>query len=528
VLTLLYLISWVTHLHNTIDALLWNSDYAGGFTLPETIAHFGDGGNTVISTTGAWADLWFGLLTARLSFHRQLWEIAPTLLFLISAVAVGVGVRRLAGLGAAVVAAAIVFLASPYTLAILMAPVAHNTVYPSTAIIAVLLPWALTRRWASRPRWVAAILLGAVVLGIDIASDKLLLVTAVIPAALIAIATLVRRSSRAASIGTLVMIALAVPVTLATNAIMTAAGYQITAPKLQLAPLSTVGFHFRLLWHGLRDLSGGYLDVGYPGALHPELGIACTVVLAFGLTCLAVAGARAVRGLLGRRPADGPMLEQLVHVGYWFVSAIIVSATFVFTTAVGDGAGNHESYFLSIVFSVAATAPFAVGRVAAPRWSALRWAAPVAVGLFAVGSIVGSQGSYNNAYRGPISTVSTQIVQLARANHATTGFAGYWDASNLTWNEKGAITVRPLEPCTNPNPEGSDICPFFLMRTPAWYRVHRGRSFLIVDPKNLYVTRLPDNLGPPLRTYPLGPVTMYVFPYDIASKLGPYPALAPA
>jgi hypothetical protein len=489
ILALLYVISWLTHLHSTIDALLWNSDYAGGFTLPETIVRFGTGGNTVISTTGAWADLWFGLLTAHLSFHRQLWEITPTLLFLVCVSAIGFGVWRLAGPAAAIVAAAIVFVASPFALAILMAPVAHNTVYPSTAIIGALLPWALARAWSSPPRWVATIVLGALLLGVDIASDKLLLVTAVIPAAVLAAVMLVRRPARAAAIGVLATIVLSAPVALATDAFMKAAGYRITAPKLELAPLSTVGFHFRLLWHGLRDLSGGYLDSGYPGTLHHALGLACTVVLALGLTCLAWAGAQAARGLIRRRATDELELERLVHMGYWFVSAIVVAATFVFTTAVGDGAGNHESYFLTIVFSVAATAPFAVGRGAV-----LRWAAPVAVGLFAVGSLVASQGSYNNAYRGPVSTVAGQIVQLARANHVT----------------------------------GSDICPFFLMRTPAWYRPQPGPSFLLVDPSNLYVTSLPDNLGPPLHTYPLGPVTMYVFPYDIASKLGPYPGLAPA
>ncbi len=518
VLVLLYLISWVGHLHSTIDALLWNSDYAGGFTLSETLAHFGSGGNTVISTTGAWADLWFGLLTADLPFHRQLWEIAPTLLFIVSTLTIGFGVGRLAGRSAGLIAAAIVFVASPFALAVLMAPVAHNTVYPSTAIIGVLLPWALTRQWSSRVHWMAAIVFGAAVLGIDIASDKLLLITAVIPAGVLALALVVRRSQRNAAIGVLATILLSAPAAVATNAIMKAEGYAITAPKLQRAPLSTIGFHFRLLWQALRNLAGGYLEAGHPGTLHPVLGVACTVVLSVGLAGLAWAGALAVVALVRRQPAEDARWDAHIHVAYWFVSAIAVVATFVGSTAVGDGFGHHESYILTIVFSIAATVPFAAVRV-----SPLRWAAPFAVGLFAVASIVGSQESYNNAYRVPLSNVAGEIVQLARANHATRGFAGYWDASNLTWYEKGAITVRPLLQCANPNPNGSNICPFLLMRTSTWYRPQPGRSFLIVDPSNLFVTSLPDNLGPPLSSYALGPVTMYVYPYDIASKLGPYP-----
>lgn len=523
ILVALYLVSWLAHLHDTIDALLWNSDYASGFTLPETIARYGAGGNTVISTTGAWADLWFGLVTVHLPLHRQLWEITPTVLSAACSAMVAWGTGRVGGRGAAAAAAAIVFVASPFSLAILMAPVAHNTVYPSAALIGLLIPSVLTRRWSSRRGAAAAIVVAAMLLGIDTASDKLVLIASVVPAGIVALAALLRPRSRAAALGVVLAIVLSVPVTVAVNAIMKAAGYRITAPRISIAPLSQVGFHFRLLWHGLRDLSGGYLDHGYPGTLHRELGIACTVVLALGLLLLARAGVLAAIRLCRRDSSESVLPGWVFHVAYWFVSAVLVAATFVFTTVVGSGVGNHESYFLTIVFSVAAAAPFGVARILA-----FRWAAPVAAGVFAVGSIVGSQGKYNDAYRGPLASVAGQIVALARADHATNGFSGYWDASNLTWQERGAITVRPLETCGNPNPKGSDICPFFLMRTPAWYRVQPGRSFLLVDPNNLYVTKLPDNLGTPLHVYNLGPVTMYVYSYDIASRLGPYPSIAPA
>jgi hypothetical protein len=63
------------------------------------------------------------------------------------------------------------------------------------------------------------------------------------------------------------------------------------------------------------------------------------------------------------------------------------------------------------------------------------------------------------------------------------------------------------------------------MRTPAWYRPESRRTFLLIDPKQLYVITLPNNLGPPIATYHLGPVTMYVYGYDIASKLGPFPGI---
>jgi hypothetical protein len=521
-LAVLYAVFFLAHLHASIISLLWNSDYASGFTLTETLSHFGSEGNTVISTTGAWADLWFGLLTAHLSFHRQLWEISPAILYLFSAVVVGRSVWRVANLAGGVLATLIVLLASPWMLAIVLAPVAHNTVYPATAVLGGWLPWLLRRGRRHRLVWAAVIVLGAVLLGIDIASDKLIVVAGVVPLGLIGLAAVAQRQpeTRTAGIVTLVTILLSIPVALVTDAIMKAAGYRIIAPKLALAPLSEVGFHFRLLWHGLRDLAGGYLGSGYPGTLHPELGFACTVVLAIGLLALIRGGLPALITLARRRSAEDELPDRLFHLSYWLVSAVVVIAAFVFTNAVGDGKGNHESYFLTIVFSIAAVAPLTIrtGTLA-------RWVAPVVLGLFAIGSFVGVKESYINVYRPPLLQVASTIVRLARADDATTGYAGYWDASNLTWSEKGAVVVRPLEQCANPNPQGSDICPFFLMRNPAWYRPEPRRTFLLVDPTNLYVISLPNSLGAPIATYHLGAVTMYVYGYDIASKLGPFPAI---
>jgi hypothetical protein len=518
-----YLVYFFAHLHTSIFSLLWNSDFAGGFTLPETLIHTGSGGNTVISTTGAWADLWYGLLTAHLGFHRQLWEISPAILFAITGLVLGRGVWRVSNLACACSAVMIVFLASPWTLAIVLAPVAHNTVYPTTAVLGATMPWLLRRRLRSRLAWGAIGIVAAVVLGADIASDKLVLITAVIPLGLLSLAALLqpRREVRLVAGGTLLAIVLAIPASIATNSIMTAEGYHTTPPALKLAPLSTVGFHFRLLWHGLRDLSNGYLTSGYPGTLHVVLGVACTVVMALALVGLVAGGAPAVLALVRRRPQDDEQLQRLLHLAFWFVSVVVVMLAFVFTNAVGNGLGNHESYFLTILFSVAAVVPLLTRRI-----RVLRRAAPVALAVFAAGSIVGAQESYINVYRSPIASVASTIAQVARANDATIGYSGYWDASSLTWADKGAIDVRPLEQCANPNPAGAGICPFFLMRTPAWYKPEPRRSFLIVDPNQLYVTSLPSHLGKPLKSYRLGPITVYVYGYDIASKLGPFPGIA--
>jgi hypothetical protein len=358
------------------------------------------------------------------------------------------------------------------------------------------------------------------VLGIAIASDQLVIVTGVVPMALVGLLAVVQRNRRARLAGgyALATIAASVPVWLATNAIMKAAGYVIVAPPLAFAPLSELWFHIRILFHGLRDLSNGYLGAAWPGALHAEVGTACTVVLVASLLTLLYVGLRSGWRLLRRDRDDEGELARLLHVGFWFSSGTVVCAAVLLTTAVGNGLSPHESYYATLIFSVAA----AVAVVDRPR-ALVRWLVPVAVSIFAIGSIIGLKRDYLNVYRPPIAAEAATIVHLAELNHATTGYAGYWDASNVTWSEHDKVLVRPLEQCANADPSGSDICPFFLMRSPFWYVPKRRRTFLIVDPNELYVISLPPGLGTPIATYRLGPITMYVYPYDIASRLGPPP-----
>jgi len=138
-----------------------------------------------------------------------------------------------------------------------------------------------------------------------------------------------------------------------------------------------------------------------------------------------------------------------------------------------------------------------------------------------LGSIVGLESNYLKTMKPPIARYASRVVQLAEVNHATVGYAGYWDASSLTWSSQERILVRPLSACMNP--AGAEICPFFLMRTPSWYVPKARRSFLLVDPSESFVVTLPRGLGNPIASYPLGRIMMYVYPYDIASRLGPAP-----
>jgi hypothetical protein len=131
---------------------------------------------------------------------------------------------------------------------------------------------------------------------------------------------------------------------------------------------------------------------------------------------------------------------------------------------------------------------------------------------------VGLTGDYTNISPSA-ARLAPAIESVAAANHVSAGYGGYGLGSSLTWNTHGRVTVRPVMACLNP--EGADICPFYIMSTPSWYVPGQRHTFLLVDSEEPWVSSLPRGLGAPLAAYRLGAMSMYIYPYDIASRLGP-------
>jgi hypothetical protein len=477
----IYLIVFVLQLPRNITEIAWNSDYASGYTMPETLIKTGAGGNTVISSSGQWVQLWFGLLTARLPLHRELWGVAPTLLFIASALTVGWSVSQLAGRLAGALAVLLGLVASPMALAFFMAAVAHNTVYPCTALVGAYLIW-LTRA-QGRPRVVtlATPPLAGVAVGVCLASDLLIAVTAVIPlsvAALLAGAQRNRRS-RLVALSALGTVVVAVPVAKLTTAIMHSQGYLTLPTPEKTVPLSELPERATLLFKGLKALFNGYLgDITAPGTLHSELGLASAIVMSVALLGLLAYGllitAKLLWSALHRsRSQDSAQLARSLHVIYWFTSAAGACGAFWIAGETGGGTNLHESYYATTIFSVAAVLPLLLSSGAVARLLI-----PVGATIFFVASLVGLTSNYLNI-SAAVARTAPSIVKIAEANHVTTGYGGYDEGSSLTWNTDGRVTVRPLMECENPS--GANICPFYMSSVPSWYLPKQRRTFLLVD-----------------------------------------------
>jgi hypothetical protein len=519
-----YIVVFLFQLPHNITELAWNGDYASAFVVPEALVKAGTDGNMVMGSSGQWVPLWFGLLTAGLPLHRELWGVMPTLLFVGSALVVGWAVAQVADRRKALLAVLLAVIASPPALIFLMAPLAHNTVYPSTALLGAYLVW-LTRG-SGRRRVVALVAPPAlgVMIGACLASDLLLATTALIPLALTAVLAGLRRDrrSRLVALSSLTTVAVAIPVAKLTTSIMHSLGFLTIYTPEKVVPLSELPERARLLFKGLGALFNGYLSSGHPGTLHTPLGIASDAVMSTALLTLILIGARTTVRFMGSglrndatQKTSGELARSL-HVIYWVSSAAIACGVFWIAAETGGGTNLHESYYGTVIFSVAAVIPLALSSGGGP----IRWLAPTGTAIFFASSLVGLTGGYIG-YPPWISRSEPIVRKIAEANHVTVGYGGYLDASPLTWHAHGRIKVRPLMTC--PNPGGASICPFYLESVPSWYVPRQRHTFLLTDTEEPWVSSLPSGLGKPLATYSFGAMHMYVYPYDIASLLGAKP-----
>jgi hypothetical protein len=515
-----YVVVFLIDLPHNITALSWDSDYASEFTIPETLVKTGTGGNMVMASSGQWVALWFGLLTANLPLHRELWGLAPTILFLITALTVGWSVSQLAGRHAAILAVLMGFVAAPLALAFFMAP-AHTTVYLCTALLGAYLIW-LTRGPA---RWRLAAFavppLAGVLVGACMSSDLLIATTALIPLSVTAVLAGLRRDrrSRLVALSALTTAVVAIPAAALTTSIMTSLGFRTLETPDQIAPFSELSQRALLLFKGLKALFNGDLGPASPGTFHTELGFASTVLMSLALLALAVLGtltaARFVwTGLRKNDSGENPArLARSLHIVYWVSSAVIACGAFWLAGDTGGGTNLHESYYGTVIFSVAAVIPLLLS-----TGSLARWVIPAGASILFAASLVALTDANFNTHQW-VTDSESAVLKIADADHVTSGYGGYLQASSLTWNTDGRLKVRPLMEC--PNPQGATICPFYMASVPSWYVPRRHETFLLTSSEEVWLRSLPSGLGKPLAAYAFGPVRMYIYPYDIASRLGP-------
>jgi hypothetical protein len=111
------------------------------------------------------------------------------------------------------------------------------------------------------------------------------------------------------------------------------------------------------------------------------------------------------------------------------------------------------------------------------------------------------------------------LIQVLRDQGLTKGYGNYWDANITTYLSRGAVDMSPII-C---NAQGQTIPYKWLMVSNQYYK-KAAKSFYVFDPAHPSPYTCPSNgidaqFGNPQRIIPAGNDTVYIYNYDITSKI---------
>ncbi len=505
----------------------------------------------------AWfSTLMFELGTRWLPMHREIWEAAPYAMALASAALIAWGLWRVAGRWAAAIGGVVVVCASPHTLQLLFSLNDHSPTWFSLTLLAGLLVLvqgpsaeprvAGARAGVQRPSTrapgvlvsvLAVVVVGAIV-GANMASDSLLVAVGVLPALLAA--TVVRalwpaRSSTRAWWLTVATVVVAGVADALTRALMRHDNVTMPAgiTHTGLAAGEAVASNFKLWWQSIAVLGNGNFFgqlLSFTSALQlacAALSLTAVVFLVPRIAWQELGGTLRLRRVSGAdgsaagvaaaerpdRPGVGVTVvaqpARIVWCVFWGSSAVLLSVGFIVSATPIDI--NSDRYLVGLIYAAAALVPLIAG---SDIWRRVLVTGGAVVFAF-TGLLTLIQGQATaNTGNFPSDHVLSEVAQVARREHLTVGYAGYWDAAPVTWASHFQVQVYPVQLCNN------QLCQSPIHYISSWYlpRPHQ-RTFLISDPTQPIQAPPVAELGKPIAVHQIDELTMYVYPYDIASRV---------
>jgi len=483
-----YVVTVVVRGTRLVDDNDWDTDVSGPFALA---AQLRGGGPVHIPHYGEWTTFWWLLATRWLPWHASIWDASGYVLAVATAVLLAWATSRVAGRWAGLTAGAVALIVGPFALRALLSLASHVT-NPVGAVVlgaaVVLLP--RTRSWLL----VVAV---GVVAGTNAASDGLLWIAGVFPFAVAmgAFSWVTRRRDVAVRAGATV--AVTVVAALVTSVVMRSLDFHVVGLDVGLANVHDIPGNVKHLVRMIALLGGANYALPGPYPREP-LRVAVAV---FWLAAIASPLVAAVR----LRGAD---LVLRTYAWYW--SAVVVSLCFVFvvTPNAVDLGPKSANYLLAL-------APAAGVGIALLARDARRAQVAVAVAVAAVAAINIHgivQGQAEISGLPAIEARWQDVHRVLESEGATRGYAGYWDAQNLSWQTHMKLRVAPVVNC------GDTLCPYNFFTIDSWYRERGGPTFLLIDPTNA-VIKAPPFVSRATSTHAFGPLKLYVFRYDIARDM---------
>ena len=511
-----YLLVLLVKFNQIVAATYLNADAASAPVIGELFAGSPAHRQVFLGQMGWFSTLLFELATRSLPLHRQLWETAPYAMALASVVLIAAAAWRVAGRWAAAISGVLLLCAGPHTLGLLFSLDDHSATWFSLALLAALLvffeaPPAWLKAWSAA---LIALLAGAIV-GVNAASDLVLLVAGIAPILLAAGLAWILRPGRAGARAWWWVLATVIVAGVCdelTHAYMRHENV-LTPPKFvhnTFAAAEALATNFKLWWQSLMVLGNGDF-FGQVLSFSSALQLLCALLT---LAAFAFVLRFAWRELTTSAPsierAGDKQALRIAWCAFWGSSAVLLSASFIFSSNPIDI--NSSRYLVGAIYAAAALVP-----LLAARGPSVRAVVTLGVTIFALSGLVSLFNDEELASGNASYSLYNQVEQYLNSRRLAVGYADYWDAAPIMWSTHFHIKAYPVQDC------GPNLCWSYLHMITSWYTTLRPhqRTFLISDLAQPIPAAPTPNLGKPTSIQQFGPLTVYVYPYDIASRMMP-------
>ena len=468
----------------------WDTDVSGTLTLAERLR---GSGPVHIAHYGEWTTFWWLLATRALPWHEQVWTASGYALTLAGAALVGWATARVGGRWAGVTAGAASLVVGPYALRAFLSIGGSHLTNPFGAIVLAVALVLLTRTTS----WVPPIVAGLVA-GTNAASDPLLWIAGIAPFAIAAglLAWTTKRGDVARRAGA--TLGLTVVSAVATSLIMRMLDFQVVAGSTvgvdQIKDLPENTLHFGRM---IALLGGANYALPGPYPHEPLRAIVALLVLAAVVAPVVAA--------FKERLAE-PTLRA--YACYWAAVASLLCVVFVLTPNATDLGPKSMNYLLTL----APAGGVGIALLAA-RSGRAQLVVALGVATVATVNIAGIVDPRTDVASVPaLPKYAEPLTRLLERKGVRRGFAGYWNAQNLSWQTDMRLLVAPIRNC------GAQLCPYNVFTIRSWYEPQGGPTFLLLDP-TLHVIHAPPFASRAVETHHFGPLTVYLFDYDIARHI---------
>src|SRR4051794_22535020 len=493
-----------------------NADAASGPVIGELLSSAPPGREVLLGNYPWYETLWLELATKSLPLHRQLWEALPYALVLAGAVALGWSVWRIAGAWSAVLAIVPVVCAAEGYLGTLASPNSHGYSIVHATLAGAFLVWARADN-PSRLAFTAAVVALTAVTGAGVASDSLVVVTVVSPLVLTAaVLALVDRSLRSRLLAGVIALVAVLSVIIGTALIALMEHDHIARSPFQVAwaGADRLFTSASILVSAFGFLAGGQ-PFGAPIGFVSSVQMLCVVAAVAGVVAAVSLAFRSLRATAAATATgNGTLSAEGIHTVYWGWVLVATIAAFVLTSVPVDVYSSR--YLLPAWVAVAALLPL-VARRSMPA-KLLVTAGVVLVGCVGLVTLVRGDIYDGSEPSLPARPDIDALAAFAKGQGLRYGYATYWDAAPITHATREDVEVFPVQEC------GTDhaLCAWQLHTISTWYQPRRNTpSFVVVDPLHPEVTGVSAALGRPEAVRTFGRFTVYVFPFDVAKRIGP-------